>query len=509
MKRILSFLLLITVLFTLLGCQSEDDSETTVQRKQRSNTVALTIGEHQLNNAEMTYYYRYAINYLLQSCGGSIETANSLFGVDLYQPLDQQKYYDEDRMWSDYFIEEAIDLAVSDYTMADLATAEGYTMRDDEVAALEYELQLIEDQAQMCGYPDTDEYVQAYYGKGSDYKSFVVFLRRNALAESYRKYMAENFPVPEESITKKNTENFDKYSSFSYNYYDIPFNKYLTADENAAEAAAKEAAELLAKATTAEEFDKAIAELAFNKELETAPKSIAQTNVLYDSVPEKYREWIAENHKPGDTTIVDLVSANYTDDTSTETVTGYTVVLFVDRNDNYENLNDVRQIFVALPEDPVYGGTANNAEAYEVAKQEAEAILAEWRYRGAREEDFANLAAERSDDQTAEKGLYENISRYDNYPSEFFSNQARAWAVDPNRLTGDVDIVESDIGYHILFYVDKSADTYRIHAIKTELRTALYENWYNDLISNAKQGVKQGNLTKLDVSTPPFAKPEH
>ena len=52
-------------------------------------------------------------------------------------------------------------------------------------------------------------------------------------------------------------------------------------------------------------------------------------------------------------------------------------------------------------------------------------------------------------------------------------------------------------------------DTYRVHAIKTELRNALVEEWYNNHINKAKQEVKRGNLTKLDVSSPPFINPEH
>ena len=484
-------------------------------------TTALTIGEHKLNCVEMNYYYRYAINYFLQSCGGSIETAYSIFGVNLYQPLDQQKYYEENRMWSDYFMEQAKELAISDYTMADMANAEGYKMTAEEEDNLSVELMMMESQANSENYT-LDEYIRAYYGNGSDYATFEAFLRRNFLAESYRQHKAENFPVPEDSITKKNTDNFDKYSSFSYNTYSIPFNKYLTGgttddsgnttyseEENkAAEAAAKEAAELLAKATTVEEFDKAIAELAFNKELETAPKSTAQTYVLYDKVPEQYREWIAEDHKAGDTTIVDQVSTTYTDDVSTETVTGCTVVLFLSRDDNEEKLDNVYHILIPLGEDEVYGGTPSDSEMadyYEVIKEEAEQILQTWKDGAATKDSFIQLAAEKSADKEAADGLYENISRYDDYTnSEVFNYTVRDWAIDPARTVGETALVSSDLGYHVVYYAGESDKNYRQVAIEHELRTDLANEWYNNAIADAKANTKWGSVKPINVSDPVF-----
>ena len=359
-------------------------------------TTALTIGEHKLNCVEMNYYYRYAISAYVQNMGGSVDTVKALFGVDMTLPLDQQPYYDEGRTWADYFQEQAIDLAISDYTMYDEAMAAGYTLTAEEQDSLNTEFLLIESNANSGGYPSMDEYVRAYYGNGSDYESYKAFINKNALAESYRASKTETMEVSEEEINKYNTEHFDEYSSFSYSYYSVLYTSYLTGgtenadtgeitytDEQhaASKDAAKAAAEELKAATTNEEtFNAAIANLSVNKGAEKAPTATAQTNVMFESVPEEYREWIkSADRKAGDVEIFDRTTTSYDEnDKETKTQTGYTVVCFTERNNNEEKLDNVRHILIALPVDEVTGAESTSAETFEQTKAEADAVYSEW-----------------------------------------------------------------------------------------------------------------------------------
>jgi len=487
-------------------------------------TTAVTIGEHKLNCVELNYYYRYAVSYFLQNSGNSVETAYALYGVNLYDPLDQQQYYEEDKMWSDYFIEQAIELAILDYTFADMANAEGYKLPTEEADSIATELLLIESNAEQDGYT-MDEYVRKYYGNGADYETYKAFLYRNALAESYRLHKVENYPVPEDQITSYGSENYDKYSSFTYNYYSFSYSDFLTGgttddsgnttysdEENkAAEAAAKEAAELLAKATTVEEFDKAIANLSINKDKETAPTSTAQTDVLYDDVPENYREWIAEKDRvAGDTKIADKMTTTITDDVTTETASGYIVVLYGSRNDNEDKLDNVHQIFVPIENDEVTGERPSDTEIgayFEVAEETANQILTHWKENGATKELFIELAAQESGDTEAVDGLYENLSRYDDFSSsEVFANKLRDWALEPERKLGDTEVLSSDWGYHILYYAGESEHSYRSMAVETELRSKLAEEWYNNVMAEAKANTKKGNVKPIDVSTPLYVR---
>ena len=116
-------------------------------------------------------------------------------------------------------------------------------------------------------------------------------------------------------------------------------------------------------------------------------------------------------------------------------------------------VSDVRHILI-MPK----GGTVNeetgrteyNDEEKAAAKAEAERILQEWKDGEATDESFALLANTYSEDggSNTTGGLYEDIVPGDNYVESFLN-----WSVDMSRQTGDTDIVETEYGYHVMFYV--------------------------------------------------------
>lgn len=111
---------------------------------------------------------------------------------------------------------------------------------------------------------------------------------------------------------------------------------------------------------------------------------------------------------------------------------------------------DVRHILI-MPE----GADTSNIrtetfpeEAWAAAKTEAEAILAEWKSGEATEESFAQLANTRSaDSDGTDGGLYSQVT--EGQMVEAFNN----WIFDEARQYGDVEIVETEFGYHIMFFV--------------------------------------------------------
>ena len=103
------------------------------------------------------------------------------------------------------------------------------------------------------------------------------------------------------------------------------------------------------------------------------------------------------------------------------------------------------------------GGTTdeNNKVTYSeeemaAAYAEAERILEEWKSGDATEASFGELANTYSKDggSNTTGGLYEGINIDASYVAEF-----RAWAVDAARQPGDTAIVETEFGYHIMYFV--------------------------------------------------------
>ena len=117
------------------------------------------------------------------------------------------------------------------------------------------------------------------------------------------------------------------------------------------------------------------------------------------------------------------------------------------------NIADVRHILVCPKggtTDETTGQTTYSEDEWAACFAEAEKILNEWKSGDATEESFAQLATTYTEDtgSAANGGLYEDIEPGSNYVPNFLS-----WAIDMTRQTGDTDIVKTEFGYHIMYYV--------------------------------------------------------
>ena len=117
------------------------------------------------------------------------------------------------------------------------------------------------------------------------------------------------------------------------------------------------------------------------------------------------------------------------------------------REDKYV---DVRHVLV-MPEgaDSNIRSETFPEEAWETAKAEAEQLLADWEQGDKSEESFAQLAMDHSDDGSASTGgLFTNVAK--GQMVEAFET----WCFDESRKPGDYGMVETEFGYHLMFFVD-------------------------------------------------------
>jgi len=115
--------------------------------------------------------------------------------------------------------------------------------------------------------------------------------------------------------------------------------------------------------------------------------------------------------------------------------------------ENSETLIDVRHILIMFPVDA-------SEEVLAEHRQRAQEIYEEWQAGDATEDSFATLAALYTDDggSVHNGGLYTNVTQGQMVP-EF-----DAWIFDPLRQFGDTDIVETQFGAHIMFFVQSSKE---------------------------------------------------
>ena len=87
-----------------------------------NNTVAATIGETELSNAQLNYFYVDAVSQFLNTYGSYA----AMFGLDVAKPLDEQVTNPETgATWADDFMTTALSNAKAMYALADEAKANG------------------------------------------------------------------------------------------------------------------------------------------------------------------------------------------------------------------------------------------------------------------------------------------------------------------------------------------------------------------------------------------------
>ena len=142
------------------------------------------------------------------------------------------------------------------------------------------------------------------------------------------------------------------------------------------------------------------------------------------------------------------------------------------------------------------GSTVYSDEEKAAAYAEAERILEEWKSGAATEESFAELANTYSADggSNTTGGLYEGVNVDANYVEEF-----KSWAADANRKEGDTEIVETQFGYHIMYFV--SGEDYFTSQVSQQLITQRVQEM---LLEAQLKYPMEVNYKKILLYTPDF-----
>ena len=475
-------------------------------------TTAVVVDGQKLTTADLNYYYKdfiqsFASQY--DDYGSYASTYLMLYtGLDVSKPLDEQTYNkDTGETWADYFVNAAKDNAKWAYGLYNKAMAEGYKLSDTEQKNLDLQESNLDLMATYYGYSSAKAYLRGVYGPGANIQSYMEYTRINTIANSYASNYYDGLEFKDADYREFEKDKLTDYNSYSFSYYNCSVNDFLTfngggkteKDENGketttytdeqketarkdAEAAAKGLA--IADNNTLEKLNTAIKAMAIHKDKkEDALKDIKATEnklVLSGAIQnEDFKKWITDKaRKTGDITTIEIKSGEGED----ATVSGYYVLLFQEANDNKQPLANVQHILVKFTggkkDDKTGQVTYSDAEK-KAAKDKAQAILDEF-LKGEKKdsEAFGKLASSKSEDtgSKATGGLIEGIYRDSNYVQSF-----KDWALD-NRKPGDTGIIESEYGYHVMFYKEDGKLTYRDYMIDIDLTNDRYEKWENAIV---------------------------
>ncbi len=471
------------------------------------NTTALTIGSHELSNAELNYYYIDTVNNFLSQYGSYA----AMFGLDTAKPLDEQ-FIDEEQTttWADDFLNSAKETAKSVYAVCDAAEAEGFTLSEQDLANVNNTVINLSSYAMVYGYADVEDYLKAMYGYGATMDTFQTYLENNVMYSAYQQNRADGLSYDAAALAAADSED---YTSYDYNTYYIAASRFLeggtTAEDGtvtysdeekaASVAAAEEAAKALTAngTTTVEALDAAIAAMEVNKD--TTAASSAHEGTLFSSISTVYNTWLADSaRKTGDVSYFANTSTTSNEDgAETTTTNGYTVVVYLGTEDNTFALKNVRHILLPYEggtTDSTTGVTTYSDEEKAAAKEKAEKVLADWKAGEANEESFAALVKDNSTDTGSIEngGLYENV-----YPGQMVVN-FNDWCFDETRKAGDTGIVETEYGYHVMYFVGDSDVTYRNYLIENTLKSNDMNEWYAALVEAVT--VTEGSTKYINTS---------
>ena len=483
-------------------------------------TTAVKINDHKISTVELNYYYKdYIQNFANQysDYGSYASTYLQLYtGLNTTVALDEQTNPTTGQTWAEFFIDSAKSNAQWAYAMYDKAMADGYKLTDvDEqsLATQESNLELI---ASYYNYSNANAYLRANYGPGSTVKSYMEYTRINTIANNYASEYYNGLEFEDSDYREYEKEKFTDYSSYSFTYYYVTVSAYqtyngggtevkgddgkttITYTDEQKEAARKDAEKaanslVIAENADIEKLNAAIKALPINKD----KKDVAANEnklVLSSSIANAdFKKWITDSaRKAGDMTVI--ASKSGTEDN--ETVNGYYFLLFQEANDNKQPLANVQHILVKFSggtKDKETGETTYSDEEKKAAKEKAEAILEEFK-KGEKQdsEAFGKLAETKSEDTGSKStgGLIEDIYRDSNYVQSF-----KDWALD-NRKVGDTGVIESEYGYHVMFYKEDDELTYRDYMIDIDLTNETYTEWENSI--TAHYTITDKNLKGLD-----------
>ena len=319
------------------------------------------------------------------------------------------------------------------------------------------------------------------YGPGVSENLLRNFLEKNLLADKYVKQVYDTFTYDEATINEKYDEDPDAYNEVNYHSYLFAGQDTSNdiSEESTAEDSTEQTVDMEKAKKNAEEFEAKVSdETTFMTEAgllgpaesgtqdSDIPTENMETNTTLTVAAQKAHmtaelgEWLFSDEREAfDKTII-------------EEAGGYRVVMFLEKYKPAENIFDSRHILIGIDEE-------DPEKSDEKSKAKAEEILAEYEAGEKTAEAFAGLAVQYSEDE----GSVANGGQYTGIAAGQFVPEYEEYCLDPARKPGDVEIVKSQYGYHIIYFEGTT------------------EKWYSTIENELKQADQQEFLTDVDLHT--------
>ena len=450
--------------------------------------------------AEYEYYYMTVYNNLMSQLS-SMSQYGQDYGYDSTLPPNKQTgtFKDpstgEETPWDQYIHDSVIAQIKQIKTYYNAAVKADLELTDADKATIDSQVEKYREQATSMGDSENghkyslNAFLRLYFGPFNE-----SFLRKvigqQLLAYNYTqkvtKDLAKGYDQAEiDKAYKADKDNYDVVDVRVYRFSTTTLQAEEGEDEKALEArqkkedakikkqadefyaAVKDEKTFLAKAAAANSAEKD-----YDADKETKLRS-ATKSTLSQNVSEDAAKWSFDSKtKVGSKKLI-----------ASEDSTSYTILLITGTKHQAKTVSARHILFMTVDNST---GEALEADKIAEKKKNAEDALKKWESGEKTEGRFAALATELSEDSSASNGgLYENILPGQMVP-EFDS-----WIFDASRKAGDYELVETEYGYHIIYFVENSGDYYN-NAIRNEKANADAQTKLSELLDGEKNTIRFG-----------------
>ncbi len=422
--------------------------------------TAVTVGNEKISAAQFNYYYSTQYNQMVSQANYYSQTYGYDIGFDTSLAPDEQTTTDADgnkTTWNEIIKKNAVDYAQFVTAYYNEAIKNDYKLDDETKAEIDELIENYRTQAASSNY-SLNAFLRQTFGPGFNEKAFTEQITKEYLAENYYSDKQSELVdgITEDAIKAEYEANRKNYDYADIRYYSFAFTT-LTAKDGETESQLKERQKAENDKVAAEAkavFDKVNDEASLiaavkefkNKDAEKPSDTDYTTlskNAQYDSVvtaiSEDAAKWAFDTaRKAGDKTMITGEKAVY--------------IIVTLRPLYAMNSVDVRHCLVKFDAKDEKNVTEEEKMA---AYNEAKALYDAWLAGDKKEESFKKMVTDNTDDEAsaATGGLYEGIRISDDYVAPF-----EDWSFDNARKVGDSGIIETEHGYHIMYFVKDNTD---------------------------------------------------
>ena len=469
------------------------------------------VGNEKLSYSEYTYYYYKVYNQVVQTAG-----QYSQYGMDYgydtsLTPAEQTKTTkDEDGneiTWLESIHNQTLDVAQMYLAYYQEAKKKGLTLDESDLASVNSAIEDMRKQADSEGKSGEDDtnvglslnaYLRRVYGNGISEGFYKKQLKLETLVQKYYNTMLDEYA---ETFTAEEVDAKFKEDEDSYLFTDIRLYQFQNEELKAQDGESDD--ELKARQAKSDETTKANAQAMYDavtdeasfvaqaKKYNTADDYDANTATLLksylksdasggnslSSVNSDVADWAFNaSTKAGDKKLVE--------DSEKGT---YYVALMINPKHDVETVS-VRHILFKTVDD---SNKPLDDDKIKAAKANAEDALEKFKSGEQTEEKFGEYASNLTEDDGSKStgGLYENVR-----PGQMVEAFDK-WIFDESRKEGDVDIVETTYGYHVMYFVGKDG-SYKDNTIRKSLASEKFETYSKSLLEEDEYIVGMGPRRK-------------